>query len=97
MRMNMWEGLLPKVTTQAQSFVEKNPDWDGRGVIIGVLDTGVDPGAAGLGVTSDGRPKVIDVIDCTGSGDVKMTESKPSTEEGVIVGVGGKKLALNAT
>jgi tripeptidyl-peptidase-2 len=93
--MNMWEGLLPKVTTQAQSFVEKNPDWDGRGVIIGVLDTGVDPGAAGLGVTSDGRPKVIDVIDCTGSGDVKMTESKPSTEEGVIVGVGGKKLTLN--
>jgi tripeptidyl-peptidase II len=29
-----------------------------------VMDTGVDPGAAGLRETSDGRPKVINIIDC---------------------------------
>ncbi len=30
---------------------------------LSVSDSGVDPAAAGLRVTSDGKPKVIDVID----------------------------------
>ena len=49
------------------------PTADGRGAVIAVFDSGVDPAAAGLAVTSSGAPKVLDVIDCTGSGDVKMS------------------------
>lgn len=31
--------------------------------ILSFLDSGFDPSAAGLHVTSDGKPKVLDVID----------------------------------
>lgn len=90
-----WSGLLPKTETQAQSFIEKNPQFDGRGIIVGVLDTGVDPGAIGLQTTSDGKPKVIDIIDCTGSGDVLMGEPVKVAEDDTITANNGRRLKIN--
>lgn len=44
-------------------------------MVVGVLDTGVDPAAVGLQLTSAGLPKVLDIVDCSGSGDVAMSDA----------------------
>ncbi|KAG7366232.1 tripeptidyl-peptidase II [Nitzschia inconspicua] len=72
-----FDGLLPRRETQALQFVTKYPNYDGSNVLIGILDTGVDPGAAGIRYMKDGTtPKLIDIVDCTGSGDVDITTEK---------------------
>jgi tripeptidyl-peptidase-2 len=90
------EGILPKNETGAADFVAKNEAWDGRGIIVAIFDTGVDPGAAGLQVTSDGKRKIIDVIDCTGGGDVDTSEVKELKGATMITGLTGRMLKLGA-
>jgi len=88
-------GVLPKEETGAAKFIQENPLFDGRGCRVAIFDTGVDPGVAGLQVTSDGRPKIIDVVDCTGSGDVDTTEEKPiNADTNTVVGLSGRTLTL---
>lgn len=60
------EGILPKQETGSAAFIASNAAFDGRGIIVAIFDTGVDPGVAGLQVTTDGKPKIIDVLDCSG-------------------------------
>lgn len=88
------EGLLPKEATEATKFLAKFPKYDGRGIRVGVLDTGIDPAARGL----DGKGKVVDVIDCSGAGDVPLTKVEPSntTSEGIelISPTSGRKIIV---
>ncbi|KAL9240459.1 hypothetical protein vseg_014675 [Gypsophila vaccaria] len=87
--------LMPKKEISADKFIDDHPTYDGRGVIIAIFDSGVDPAASGLQVTSDGKPKVLDVLDCTGSGDVDTSTVVKADEHGRICGASGASLVVN--
>lgn len=61
--------------TGVEAFQNEHPEYDGRGTIILILDTGVDMGVDGLTQTSTGEVKVIDVQDFTGQGDINFFEA----------------------
>ncbi|KAJ8511728.1 hypothetical protein OPV22_002162 [Ensete ventricosum] len=87
--------LMPKKEIGADRFLEAHPKYDGRDVLIAIFDSGVDPAAAGLQVTSDGKPKIIDILDCTGSGDVDTSKVVKADADGSILGASGTLLVVN--
>lgn len=75
--------FLPIEDIRARTFLERNPGYDGRGVIVAVLDTGVDMTVPGLGVLPDGSTKVIDARDFTGQGAIELSTAE--FDDGVLV------------
>ena len=90
-----WQSVVPKSEIQATSFLEQHPEFDGRGVTIAILDTGVDPGASGLQLTTQHEKKIVDVVDCTGSGDVDMSTVREVDGDGCVEGIYGNKMKVN--
>lgn len=73
--------FLPIQDIGAGQFLQEHPDYDGRGVVVAVFDTGVDMTIPGLLHLPDGSPKVIDVRDFTGQGKVELARAE-FTEDG---------------
>lgn len=91
---------VPRASTQADMFLTKHPECDGRNIVVAILDTGTDPGAPGLSSKCpDGRPKMVDVVDATGSGDIDMGAVKQATDKDgalIVEGKSGRTLTLNS-
>ncbi|MFA8341715.1 MAG: S8 family serine peptidase [Rhodothermaceae bacterium] len=71
----MSQTFLSLNKTGVEEFLKKYPEFDGRGTIVLILDTGVDQGLPGLLKTSTGEVKVIDVQDFTKQGDIYFVEA----------------------
>ena len=71
-------GWMPLAPTGVDRFRRDHPTWDGRGVLIAILDGGVDPTIPGLGQTSTGQRKVIDLLDFSGEGRVPLEPVRPA-------------------
>ncbi|XP_050154207.1 tripeptidyl-peptidase 2-like [Malus sylvestris] len=89
--------LMPKKEIGVDRFIDAHPNYDGRGALIAIFDSGVDPAASGLQVTSDGKPKVLDVLDCTGSGDVDTSKVVKADDNGCIPGASGASLFVDSS
>ncbi|MER5749908.1 S8 family serine peptidase [Streptomyces sp. NPDC002088] len=55
----------PSFETGAVDFVKDNPKADGRGITIGILDSGVDLGHPALQKTTTGERKIVDWVTST--------------------------------
>ncbi|MFI1353006.1 S8 family serine peptidase [Streptomyces sp. NPDC020898] len=55
----------PSFETGAVDFVKKNPKADGRGITIGILDSGIDLAHPALQKTTTGERKVVDWVTST--------------------------------
>ncbi|MGR8010536.1 S8 family serine peptidase [Streptomyces hypolithicus] len=55
----------PSFETGAVDFVKENPKADGRGITIGILDSGVDLGHPALQKTTTGERKIVDWVTAT--------------------------------
>jgi subtilisin family serine protease len=53
---------MPTQDTGAAQFVNAHPTWDGRGVTIGIVDTGITLDHPSLLTTSTGQPKIVDWV-----------------------------------
>lgn len=82
--------FMPADAIGARTFVRQHPEFDGRGLVVAVLDTGVDPLASGLRKTSTGLVKVLEARDFTGQGDVALDIATVIDEAGHLRVTNGK-------
>jgi subtilisin family serine protease len=81
---------MPLAATGVERFRRAHPTADGRGVLIAILDSGIDPGVEGLARTPTGDPKIVDLRDFSGEGRVALVRVAP---RGDTVAVAGRRLA----
>ena len=71
--------------TGVEEFIKLHSEYDGRGTIILVLDTGVDVSIEGLLQTSTGETKIIDIQDFSTEGDIPFFEADVNKQDGDVI------------
>jgi tripeptidyl-peptidase-2 len=89
----VWD-VLPIEEIGALAFRRAHPEWNGAGVVIGILDSGVDLGVSGLDRVPQGGRKVLDARDFSGQGDVTLARATIATRDGRPVLIDKKERAV---
>jgi subtilisin family serine protease len=79
-------GWMPLRPTGVPEFLARHPTYDGRGVLIAILDSGVDAGIPGLGLTTTGETKLLDLRDFSGEGTVALSPVTPVGDQVTVAG-----------
>lgn len=87
------QGFLPKEDLGILKHLQNHPTHDGRGILVAVIDTGIDLDHPGLQHTSTGERKIVDFYDSTGAGEIPCPVTA-SVEKGRVQGLSGKWLNL---
>uniref|UniRef100_A0AC34G977 XRRM domain-containing protein n=1 Tax=Panagrolaimus sp. ES5 TaxID=591445 RepID=A0AC34G977_9BILA len=85
---------IPNDITQHAKFIRGNPKFDGRGLLIAILDDGVDVSCPGMQKTSTGIPKILDCFDFTGAGNVDTSTIKEADKNNKVIGLSGRTLKI---
>ncbi len=87
------QGFLPKADLGVLDFLKVHPESDGRGIVVAILDTGVDLGHPALQTTPTGEPKIIDLFDGTDNGYIPLPVAARA-EGGELRGLSGRRLRM---
>ena len=71
-RQALLRGFMPLSSTGITALLQSHPTFDGRGVLIGILDSGLDLGMVGMATTTTGDVKVLDARDFSGEGRIAL-------------------------
>uniref|UniRef100_A0AC34FBY6 Uncharacterized protein n=1 Tax=Panagrolaimus sp. ES5 TaxID=591445 RepID=A0AC34FBY6_9BILA len=89
---------IPKRATQQEEFLKNYPEYDGRGLLIAVIDVYlVDVSLPGLQKTTDDLPKIIDCFDFTGNGQVNTCVIKEVDADNYLIALSGRKIKIPLT
>jgi subtilisin family serine protease len=91
---------MPLYTTGIPRFLDQHPTYDGRGILIAILDSGVDADIPGLTTTTTGDRKILDLRDFSGEGRISLSRAKPVKDSisvsGITLGGFGRVVLFNA-
>mgnify|MGYP001182175851 CR=1 FL=1 len=79
-------GWMPIQTTGVPEFLALHPTYDGQGVLIAILDSGLDPGIPGLETTTRGARKLLDLRDFSGEGRIRLTPLETAGDQARVAG-----------
>jgi hypothetical protein len=87
---------FPADVIGASQFTSRHPAFDGRGVVVGVIDSGVTVDTPGLQTTSTGQPKVTEHINLMHNANRVVTTNRVVPVDGGTITVDGQTYTLPA-